>query len=265
MSGPCNWTVDRCGCGTTCWEGYTPAQRADAAALAVAHMWAATGRRYGLCELTVIVCTPSAAEPLYQTFPVAGPDRGGGVGLAPYIDTTGEWRNRACGVGCACAAACEVGLDGPVDSVVEVTVAGQVVDPDAYEVHDRRLLVRTDGVCWPSCGSMTPTYGMTATYLRGLAIPAAVQAATERLACEYAKACTGGDCALPDRLANLSRQGVSITVAETGGEGGDWWRTDLDQVDRVIAADNPGHRRGRSLILSPDLPAHRVVTWAGGS
>lgn len=266
MSGPCNWTVDRCGgCGTTCWTGYTPAQRENAATLAVAHMWAATGRRYGLCELTVIVCNPPAADPLYVTYPVSGHDPGGGVGLAPYIDAAGSWRNRAgCGPGC-CATACEISLDGPVASVVEVTVGGELVDPDVYEVHDRRLLVRTDGGCWPSCGSTVPTYGMTVTYQRGLPVPDAVQAATERLACEMAKACAGGDCALPDRLASLTRQGVSITVAESAGDGSDWWRTRLDVVDQVIEVYNPGHRRGPSRVFSPDLPQHRVVTWAGGS
>jgi hypothetical protein len=219
-------------------------------------MWAATGRRYGRCETTVVVCNPGRPDPLYQTYPVGG--YGDGPGLGPYIAVGGGWRNGGCGGGCTCTAECEVVLDGPVDSIVEVHVGGELVDPDAYEVHDRHLLVRIDGGCWPTCGSMIPTYGMTVTYLRGT-IPDHIQAASETLACQYAKACTGGACVLPQRLASLSRQGVDFQVAEVAADGSDWWATGIDTVDRVIAADNPGHLRGPAEVLTPDLPRHRTV------
>jgi hypothetical protein len=265
MAGPCGWTVEQCGCD--CYGGYSPAQRERAATLAIGHMWKATGRRYGLCEVTVIVCDGGVADPLYQTYPVDGYDPGSGMGLAPYIAIAGGWRNRAagCGSGCCGGTACEVALEGPVYSVSGVTVAGAAVAADAYEIHDRTLLVRTDGECWPTCGTVVPPYGMTVDYVRGTPVPADVQAAVEQLLCQYARACTGGDCVLPARLTSLARQGVDITVAEAPTDGSDWWRTGIDAVDRVIAADNPRHLTAGPQVFSPDLPAHRVVTWAGSS
>jgi parallel beta-helix repeat protein len=262
----CGWEIDQCGCGS-CWDKHTPATREKAAALAIHVMWAATGRRYGECELTVMPCNPQQPDALYQTYPVAnsgGYDPfGGGSTMQPVLEA-GQWRNR-CGGGCSCSAVCEVNLDGPISDVVEVTVDGDVVDPAAYEVHDGHLLVRKDGDCWPTCqtyGVEVP--GFTVTYLRGDPIPPAVQAAAEILACEYAKACTGGDCALPNRLASLSRQGVEVTVADVPTVGGQV-RTGIKMVDDIIAADNPYGRAERPQVVSPDLPPLRVVTWTASS
>lgn len=226
-------------------------------------MWAATGRRYGLCELTVMPCNPLPRERLYQAYPVewsAYGDSGSGA-VFPYLGAGGEWRNAGCGIGCACTAACEVGLDGPVASVSQVTVDGVVVNPDVYEVHNRRLLVRIDGECWPTCvvyGAEVP--GFTVTLERGEPVPPAVQAATELLACEYAKSCVGGACVLPERMSSLSRQGISVTLAE---ETDDVFKglTGIPLVDRVVAAENPGRLHSRPQVISPDLHPARVITW----
>src|SRR5688572_26741655 len=71
-------------------------------------LWAASGRRYGLCEVTVRPCLRRC---------------GGGSGLpAPYKDADGAWRNlSACGCveDCSCTELCEVVLPGPVASVTE--------------------------------------------------------------------------------------------------------------------------------------------------
>lgn len=263
----CGWTIERCGCGgSTCWDGLKPAAKVVATTLAVNVLWAATGRRYGPCELTVMPCNPQPREALYQTFPV-GYDTWGdsGGGLVPYIDVGGTWRNSSCGAGCRCAAACEVPLPGPVASVSEVTVDGEVIGPSVYEVHDGEMLVRIDGACWPTCvryGDEIP--GFTVTYRRGETIPPAVQAAAEMLACEFARSCTGGECRLPQRLASLTRQGVELAV-NTIESFGDMIFTNIPVVDQVIAADNPRRLQGRPQVFSPDLPAPRVITWSGGS
>jgi hypothetical protein len=225
-------------------------------------MWAATGRRYGLCTLTVMPCNPPPREPLYQVYPVEHTFGGdGGTRMYPYLGGDGEGHNAACGTGCTCAARCEVGLDGPVASVSQVTVDGAVVAASAYEVHDRRLLVRTDGQCWPSCqtyGVEVP--GFTVTYARGEAIPPAVQAAAERLACEYARSCVGSDCVLPERMTSLTRQGVTVELAAADD---DVFKmlTGIPSVDRVIAAENPAGLHSRPMVTSPDLPSPaRVIT-----
>lgn len=263
---PCGWVVNRCGCpGEQCWDNHLPAVRERAAALATGHMWAATGRRYGLCEITVQPCNPRSAPPLYQTWPVDSFGGGGGDGdgayLLPMIEG-GTWYNR-CGAGCSCRARCEVPIPGPTTTahITQVTVAGETVAPGAYQVHDGHLLVRVDGQCWPTCVDYNrqdpPDF--TVTYTRGEPVPADVQAATEMLACEYARACTGGECRLPQRLSRLSRQGVEVTVAEFT-EWGDLVRTGISEVDRAIWAHNPHRLQGRPQVLSPDVPTPRVVT-----
>ena len=269
MGAPCGWVVDDCGCGDTTWDALSVPVRERSQALAAHVMWAATGRQYGACEVTVMPCGPRPQAPLYQTFPVAlgrgvynpwgeGDDSGRPV---PTIDG-GTWFNR-CGSGCSCSAACEVRLDGPVIEVGEVLVAGAVVDPAAYRVLDRSTLVRIDGECWPSCQHMGDEVpGFQVTYDRGTLIPEAVQAAFENLACEYARACTGQPCGLPPRVTNLTRQGVSVTVEQvTDTDANGVIRTGIATVDAVIKAVNPYGLSERPQVLSPDLPANRVITW----
>lgn len=275
MGAPCGWVVEKCGCGT-CWDGYTPAVQATAQTLAGMVMWAVTGRRYGACLVTVQPCNPSPRLPLYQTFP-----RQGGIGgfydgdyLAGPVLTDGQWMNQCGGVGCACRARCEVQLAGPVADIVEVWANGDTVDPGAYQVHNRELLVRIDGQCWPTCTRVDQAVpGFEVTYHLGRSIPAPVQRAFELLACEFGKACTGGACRLPPRLASLSRQGVDIQVEDVTRAGTAMsgqtrpFRTGIALVDDIIRADNPTGRAAEALVLSPDQPEprHRYVTWQAGS
>lgn len=269
MGAPCSWTIDedagtRCGCaGGKCWTGYSPAVRARASALAAHWMWAATGRRYGLCEVSVLPCNPGPVEPLYQEYGLAGSP--GGVDIIG-----GQWRNVPCGGGCSCSATapCEVELPGPVDSITEVLVDCALVSPDAYRVYGRRLLTRLDGECWPSCQSYASEFpAFEVIYMRGVAVPDHIQYAYETLACQLAKACNGAeDCALPQRMRTLTRQGVTLEVAtEEAQSVGGKLRTGIKAVDDVVAADNPYGLTERPRVSSPDLPGVRVATWTGGS
>jgi len=248
MGAPCNWLVERCGCSTECWTKYKPATRTRAEALAVHWMWAATGRRYGLCEVTVRPGDRPREDPLYQEF---GPAT---LSVTP---------------GCGCAGQdCGIDLPGPVDSIVEVLIDGDPLAPDVYGVFDRRTLVRYDGECWQSCQTWTDEIpGLQVTYMRGVAVPDAVQYATEQLACQLAKGCEGGeDCTLPQRMRSLTRQGVTLDVAteEATSQGGRL-RTGIKAVDDVVMADNPYGLTERPRVSSLDMPQHRVATWGGGS
>jgi hypothetical protein len=261
----CGWSVSSCPCGSVSWDSYPAEVQATASALAIHHMWAATGRRYGLCEIVVMPCNFVPRERLYQTYPVEYSPFGGGGWTGPYMGDGGEWHNSGCGAGCTCRARCEVELDGPVYSVTSVTADGVLVAPSAYEVHDKALLVRTDGQCWPTCQTYgTEVPGFVVAYGRGEPMNAttqpAIQAATERLACEYAKACVGGDCVLPERLTSLTRQGVSIEVAQSDDEVFSGL-TGIPSVDRVIASENPGRLPSRPMVTSPDLHPARMITW----
>lgn len=259
---PCGWNVSGCGCGKGCWTSYDPAVRQRAAAAAALIIWAATGRQYGPCEITVAPSPPRRPVPLYQTYGV-GP--GGGL-LSPVIDG-GQWYNRPyaadsdVAAGCCTNAHCEVALEGPTTKaqISAVTVDGELVAPDAYVVMDGYLLVRIDGACWPACvNAATGTF--TVTYSRGLAIPPAVQSAYERLACEMAKACTGGACALPQRMTRLTRQGVEIELEQVDTETPGALLTGIKDVDDIIMAVNPHRLTAPPAVLSPDLPPARRLT-----
>lgn len=259
---PCGWEVSGCGCGKSCWTGYDPAVRERAAAAAALIMWAATGRRYGPCEVTVQPSPPRRAVPLYQTYEL-GP---GGYALTTPVIDGGQWYNRPYAnddsIGCCTPAHCEVALPGPTTTanIVEVLVDAEVVDPGAYVVMDGYLLVRTDGSCWPVCANSGTHPTFSVTYRVGLDIPPAVQGAYERLACEMAKACTGGACALPQRMTRLTRQGVEIELEQVDTETPGALLTGIKDVDDIILMVNPHRLTAAPAVMSPDLPAPRRIT-----
>lgn len=245
MSGPCGWTVTGCSCSGSDWADFEAATQTRAEVLAAHFMWAATGRRYGLCEVVWMPCNPPAPDPLYQTFGLYD------AGIAATAALPGG------GGGCSgdcCTSGCAVTLPGPVGEVTEVQVAGDVVDDSLYQLRGD-LLVRVDGSCWPTCNRPDATVpGFQVTYTRGTEIPDAIQYATEGLACEMAKACAGqADCALPPRMQSLTRQGITIDMAteEATSQGGRL-RTGVDWIDRVIDADNPAGLTCPPMVMSPD-------------
>lgn len=259
---PCGWTVTKCGCGA-CWDSYTPEIRATASANAALVMWAATGRQFGQCQITVQPCVRHELLPEYQTYPVAYEQYGNG----PYI-SGGVWHNECPTLDestCSCSidGRCSVLLDGPTTTagIVSITLAGVALAPGSYVVINGNTLVRTDGQCWPSCPSLTtqtiPDFEVT--YLIGLPIPPAVQAATERLACEFAKECKGTPCALPQSMKALTRQGVELEVTSLPDDP-TLIRTGIRQVDLVITAMNPHSLTRRPRVLSLDMPTPRRVS-----
>lgn len=254
-TGVCGWgSIDPAVLGVCSdWADRPEAVRVAAMGTAALFLWAATGRQYGICPVTIRPSQPrGGAEDLYQDYPVLpghiGMDAGG-----PYL-YGGRWYNAGCGAGCCGDRGCGVMLRGPVGSVISVVVAGEVVEESAYRVDVQSgayLLVRADGSCWPTCakepGDFEVTYGI------GVAVPAALTLATAQLACEYAKHLTGGACALPARMTRLSRQGVEVEVDTGSARDGS---TGLRQVDDVIALLNPSKRQSPPMLLSPDLPGN---------
>lgn len=239
----------------------TPAQRERNEGLASLIMWALTGRRYGLCEITVQPCQPRSSRS-YQVYPLETSFWGGGSWY-PYIES-GVWHNAGSGgCGSCCTARCQVDLPGPTTktNILEVRVDGVVVPAGSYQVHDQHWLIRTDGQCWPSCVNFNqqdpPAF--TVRYRRGETVPQAVLDATAVLVCELGKLCAGQACRLPPRVASLTRQGVQVQFADL---------TDLiaqrltgiDEIDRVILAVNPGRLTSPPQIYTPDLPPPRMVT-----
>lgn len=260
MSEPCGWAITKCGCGV-CWNNYTPEVRATASALAIGVMWMATARQYGLCDVVVQPCAKPVLLREYQTYPVDQADYGGA-----YIHH-GQWYNGCVGQdeNAGCCSGCEIDLEGPTTTsgITEVTIDGVILPAASYEIMNGHILVRTDGMCWPTCtnySDQTPP-SFQVEYKKGTPVPAHVQAATEVLACEWAKACAGDSaCALPKRLRSLTRQGVEAVVEELSTTDPARIRTGVPQVDMVIALENPHGRTQRSIVWSPDSRPPRVIS-----
>lgn len=264
--GPCSWPVD-----TTCvadWATFSPDVQAAAVEWSTYVLWALTGRRYGPCQVTVRPCGPRCDGPGgYLTFPVtSGSTTSAGMPwMIPWIDN-GVWRNCGCGGGCACSATCEVALQGPVAEILEVTVDGAVVPSTAYRldyVKTIPVLVRIDDGCWPDCQDLdvgldeVGSFGIT--YSKGIPVPRAGQLAAGQLAGEFAKACRGSDCQLPQQLASLTRNGIDVQVVDPTQflENG---LTGIANVDLWIRAVNPLRKAQRSRVYSPDMRPVRQVT-----
>lgn len=267
MAVPCIWPDVAANCCDG-WDDFSPTLQEQALEFATYVLWSATGRQYGLCELTVRPCGRQCANC------PSGWYWDGYGSWAPYV-WNGEWKNCWCGSGgpggcCSCDPACQVYLPGPVNSIVSVQVDGASlpVSGDSgfnYFVLDQQWLVRTDTTaCWPLCSDQNLAPGsldaFEVTYLRGRPVPAVLANAAGTYACEYAKACTGAACRLPSRVTNISRQGVSISMVDINDilKNG---LTGVFEVDQIIMHMNPFGVKHQPRFYSPDLPEGRQITF----
>lgn len=256
---PCGWEVPDPLCCDT-WEALPAPQKAAARDYAALVLWGATGRQFGLCEVSVRPCGMKRCQDGGAEF--YGYDWSGGTWM-PYI-FNGVWYNCSCAGVCCCNPRCQIWLPGPVDSIVEVTIGGVVVPETSYRVDDQQWLVRTDGECWPTCTDMDSDDGaevMIVTYRRGTPIPSALLVAAAILACEWGKACAGADCRLSGRVTSLARNGVQIDMVDPAELLADGF-TGIPEVDSIIRAINPYRVQQRLRIYAPELRYPRTVTSA---
>ena len=270
MTIPCSWDVVVPTEVCSGWNDYPQTTKDMALWLSSTYLWAATGRQYGPCPVTVRPSQANRAEILYQTFPVAPGLSGLGVPGGLFL-FSGRWFNSGCSSACCGDSACAVVLRGPVTAVEEVVVGEDVIPASAYRVDvtgGTYLLVRIDGQCWPVCQNFSTEPGeegsFEVTYDLGRTLPEALSIATAMLACEYAKSLNGGACKLPAKMTRLSRQGVEVEVSSPDPIDG---RTGIREVDDVIAALNPSRRQAPPLLLSPDIPGacDRMTVVPAGS
>lgn len=260
---PDGWGIDVGTCST--WGGLSAAQQAYASSLAVFSLFALTGRQFGTAQVTVRPCNQTDLPPLYQVYPVNlinpwGTDEGNTY--YPLYINNGVWHNTGCrGINC-CGANCEVLLPAPVASITTVTVDGAAVDPTAYRVDGRAVLVRTDGACWPQCQDANKNSGANTffvTYARGRLVPKECVLAAGVLACEIAKAITNQPCRLPQRMQSMTRQGVSVQFV-TPNTYLDRGLTNVFEVDQLVAQLNPYRLTQRPQVLSLDQSPSRMTT-----
>jgi hypothetical protein len=250
---PVQWTCDV--------DTLNPAVTGLAVSMATETLWALTGQRFGLCEVTLRPCRRDCGTGSF--FDDFGPPWSGGRSYPQPALIGGQWFNLTCGScggDCSCSSVSEVLLPAPVLRIVEVKVDGTPLVTGAYRVDNNRLLVRTDGGDWPRCNDLSladteaGTWSVTAVY--GEEPPDGAELAMGQLACEIAKAAAGGDCKLPAGLQQLVRQGVTISYPDVG-ELFRKGRTGLYLVDMFVATWNPSGLRTRSRVYSVDRPSVR--------
>lgn len=254
--GPCGWTIPDPLCSDT-WTETSAEIKAAARDYAALVLWGATGREFGLCEVTVRPCGWRKCDGnLWDFF---GWSWGAGTWI-PYI-WQGQWFNCTCGSVCCCEPQCQIRLMGDVDSILEVLIDGIAVDPDTYFVNDKSWLVRVSPDCWPECPDMNGLEtGIQVTYLRGNPVPSALLRAAATLADEWAKACQGLDCRLSNKVTSIARNGIQIDMGDPESllEDG---LTSIWEVDQVIRAINPHKRVQRGRVYAPELRVPRTTTW----
>jgi hypothetical protein len=154
----------------------------------------------------------------------------------------------------------EVIFPGPVAAITSVNIDGEVLDPDWYRLHNGYRLVRIDGGTWPSCQRMDRDPGVTGTftveYVPGIDPGVDGAWAAGILACEYAKACTGGKCRLPKGVTSVTRNGVTMEMQRGLFDNG---LTGIEVVDAYILSVNPTKMKKPAMVWSPDMPEHRFA------
>lgn len=253
QSWPVLWPCDVC--------TLSPTVSGAAASFATAVLWAATGQRFGLTEVTLRPCRKTCRPTPYPGYvwdPWPGWDNtpGGSWVNAPVIPYGGlglvvGGYCSSCGPSCGCMPLSEVNLPAPVNEVLEVKVDGQVLAPTAYRLDDNRVVVRTDGGSWPWCQNIAAndtqpgTWSIRATY--GEDVPPSALGPMGELACQFVRAFKGEDCNLPPNVQQLARQGVTIQLPDVNAYLQQGY-FGLRLVDLFVNAFNPAH-----LIAAPQV------------
>jgi len=264
----CPWDID-VSCNQAIWDGATPELQAMATAFATDILWAATGRQFSACPITVRPCMTGNNQWGWWRYNEGNFFGGGGGGWFPF-NWGGQWFNGCGACGNNGPFCCEPRwntqalLEGPVDSITSVIIGGLTVPDTSYRVDDAQWLVRTDGGTWPIQQDLNAMAGAvntwTVTYLKGSEVPTALLGAAGSLAIEYIKACGTGECRLPGRVTSIIRSGVQIsfvdptTLLDKGFTG-------LEEVDILIRTYNPYGLTHRLRLYSPDVEHNRITTW----
>lgn len=281
MSGPCTWPVVYSECKDCTAleklgpEGSPERQRVEDMATEFLFNW--TGTKFGECPITVRPNRQGAwgwaSTFIGRDWMIANKPLGAaGIQASPFVPVLmrGQWFNIGCGLcgdgECGHLFTTVLKLPGPVSSVQEIKINGQVLDPHAYRIDNYRLLVRTDGGQWPTCQDMTADPDQPNTwiisYTMGQPVPVGGQIAAGLLACELAKAlCGDNSCALPRRVQSVTRQGVTVATLLDTFDDVDKGRTGIWLIDSWVASVTKP--QPRSKVYSPDVPRHfRRTTWS---
>lgn len=227
------------------WAAATPAQQAAAQQVAVATLWALTGRVFGLANVLCAPWVPYAAPYYYRSY--------GYPWVQPYLISKWDRAKRLL-------------LPGPVASITQVeyrqgdpqSEGRTVLTPEVdYHLDVDGHLVKTNGI-WAAQNMHAPFF--TVTYVRGVAVPAAANVAAGIYAFEWLKGHTGNpQSRLPSRTREAARAGVSVSMIapEALAAAG---LTGIPEVDVFIRTVNPGRMTVPPVLWSPEVGTHRIIS-----
>jgi hypothetical protein len=130
---------------------------------------------------------------------------------------------------------------------------GVIINPSEYYLVDHSTIQAAAGVPWTPCNTEI-------TYSYGTYPPTLGKMAARMLAMEFAKLWSGADdCALPERVTSISRQGVTYTVLDSQDFIDDL-RTGLYSIDLFLKSTNPDRARAKARVFTPDVPRARRYT-----
>jgi len=222
-------------------------------------LWALSGRRYLVCPVSVRPCVTRCS-----TIPVGWSMWGVGTPWPESYRLLAALQCHCPPESCGCVALPTVVVPGPIFRMTAVWVDGQQLPSTAYRVDSGSRLTRLDGQQWPACSDLaagpTDPGSFIIDYERGRQPPEMLREAARVLACELVKSCTpGADCALPQRVTSITRQGVSFAMLDPM-DFMDNGRTGLYAVDLALAALNPHNlTRGGRVYRADALPSARTV------
>lgn len=200
-------------------------------------LWAFSGRKYhGTRTVTERYEMPcrSANLPSFNVY--------------PRLDGAGAVRNELEPATCGCSGVLNgrhtrLRLRGaPVRHVTRVSKSGVDLDPSEYKIVNGSVLQLT--------GSQSAD-GLEVTYTYGVNVPTSGQRSARLLARELVKGWSGEECLLPDRVTNVTREGISFTIMDKQ-DFLDEGRTGIYEVDLFLRAANPDKARKPARIFSPD-------------
>lgn len=228
-------------------------------------LYFASGQRFDTCQVTLRPCRKECYGDGWNRLSAGWWDVGGGWGPWPAL-INGLWYNitcGSCGTDCSCSIVSETLLPGPVREIAQVTVDGVVLDPVTdYRLDDYRKLVRLGGDQWPLCNNLNlgitaeGTWSVTAIY--GEPMPTLGKFAMGQLLCQIIADVLGDDCALPDNVTNVTRQGLSFTLDEVSELIKSGF-TGLKYVDQFVQRYNPNNLAARPRLYDVDGPNSRVT------
>jgi len=142
----------------------------------------------------------------------------------------------------------------PVTKIIAIrNKLGAIIDPSKYYLVDHSTIHVAAGTPWTPCNTEI-------TYMYGTPVPVAGKMAALTMATEFAKLWAGDDdCALPQRITSVSRQGVSYTILDNQEFIAEL-RTGLYAVDLFLKTVNPDNARRKSKVFTPDVPRARRYT-----